>query len=258
MTHQSSRRQRLEGAAAWLAGVTLAAAATTFLVWLALLPRVPGPAGGAGPGPTTGLLETLAAYGQVPEFSLTERSGKRVTRTDLLGKVWIANFIYTQCTETCPLQSARLARLQTEFKGEPDLRLVSITVDPERDTPAVLARYAERYAADPVRWLFLTGDKRAIYHLAKEGFRLGVVDPDDQARAGRLLVALGPAPAEATHGSKGLVIHSSRFVLVDRQARIRAYHLPDDEPSLERLRQNVKIVLREKTTATLNKGGQSR
>ncbi|MBI3625064.1 MAG: SCO family protein [Candidatus Rokubacteria bacterium] len=190
--------------------------------------------------------ETLGVYGEVPDFALTERSGRRVTRADLLGKVWIANFIYTQCTETCPLQSARLARLQTEFKGEPDLRLVSITVDPERDTPAVLSRYAERYAAEPVRWLFLTGDKRVIYHLAKEGFHLGVVDPDDQARAGGLLVALGPAPAEATHGSKGLVIHSARFVLVDRQERIRAYHLPDDQASLERLRQNVKIVLREK------------
>ena len=193
-----------------------------------------------------GSLETLGVYGEVPDFALRERSGRRVTRADLLGKVWIANFIYTRCTETCPLQSARLARLQAEFPGEEALRFVSITVDPERDTPAVLARYAERYAADSVRWLFLTGEKQAIYHLAKEGFRLGVVDPDDQARAGGLLVALGPAPAEATHGSKGLVIHSSRFVLVDRQERIRAYHLPDDQASLERLRQNVRILLRER------------
>lgn len=190
-------------------------------------------------------LETLGVYGEVPDFALTERSGRRVTHADLLGKVWIANFIYTHCTETCPLQSAKLAQLQTELTGEPDLRLVSITVDPERDTPAVLSRYAERYAADPVRWLFLTGDKQAIYHLAKEGFRLGVVDPDDQQARG-LLRFLTPAPALATHGSKGLIMHSPRLVLVDRQARIRAYHRPDDEPSLERLRQNVRVVLREK------------
>jgi protein SCO1/2 len=138
-----------------------------------------------------------------------------------------------------------MARLQAEFAGEEDLRLVSITVDPERDTPEVLSRYAERYRADPARWLFLTGDKRAIYHLAKEGFRLGVVDPEDQ-QAGGLLEWLGPAPALATHGSKGLVIHSSRLVLVDRRARIRAYHLPGDEQSLERLRRNVGILLWEK------------
>ena len=193
-----------------------------------------------------GVLEKLEVYDQVPDFSLVERSGRRITRADLTGKVWIANFIYTHCTETCPLQSAKLAQLQAELAGELDLRLVSFTVDPERDTPAVLSRYAERYRADPVRWLFLTGDKRAIYHLAKEGFRLGVVDPDDHAQGGWLLGRLAPAPALATHGSKGLIMHSPRLVLVDRQARIRAYHRPDDEQSLERLRQNLKILLREK------------
>lgn len=193
-----------------------------------------------------GLLETLGDYGEVPDFVLTERSGRRITRADLLGKIWIANFIYTQCRETCPLQSARIARFQGEFAGEEDLRLVSITVDPEHDTPAVLARYAERYGADPVRWIFLTGEKPTIYHLASDGFHLGVVDPDDRAQAEERFGLIGPGPAFATHGSKGLVIHSSRFVLVDRQARIRAYHLPDDEQSLDRLRQNARILLRER------------
>ncbi|MBI1893916.1 MAG: SCO family protein [Candidatus Rokubacteria bacterium] len=200
----------------------------------------------SSPYSSQGLLETLGGYGEVPDFSLIERSGRRVTRADLLGRVWIANFIYTKCKETCPLQSAVIARLQGEFAGEEGLRLVSITVDSAHDTPAVLTRYAERYGADPVRWLFLTGEKRAIYDLASDGFRLGVVDPDDRAQAEERLGLIGPAPAFATHGSKGLVIHSSRFVLVDRQARIRAYHLPDDEQSLARLRQNVGILLREK------------
>lgn len=103
----------------------------------------------------------------------------------------------------------------------------------------VLSRYAGRYGADPVRWLFLTGNKRTIYHLAKEGFRLSVVDPNDQAEAGALRRLRGPEPAPVTHGSKRLILHSSRFVLVGRHARIRAYYLPDDEQSLERLRQNI-------------------
>ncbi|MGH7318330.1 MAG: SCO family protein [Candidatus Rokuibacteriota bacterium] len=204
---------------------------------------------GVRPGPTQteGALEALGTYGEVPDFSLTERSGRVVTRADLLGKAWIANFIYTQCTETCPLQTAELARLQADFVAEEDLRLVSITVDPERDTRAALSAYAERYGADPVRWLFLTGDKRAIYRLAKEGFRLGVVDPDDPgAHAGALLQIFAPKPAWATHGSKGLIMHSARLVLVDRRARIRAYHLPNDDPSLERLRRNARSVLRER------------
>lgn len=195
---------------------------------------------------TEGALEKLDVYGRVPEFSLTERSGRQLTLADLRGKVWVANFIYTQCTETCPIQTAQLARIQAEFAGEESLRLVSITVDPKGDTPAALSRYAERYGAHPDRWLFLTGDKRAIYRLAKEGFSLGVVDPDDQAQTSRHLPLFGPAPALATHGSKGLVIHSARLVLVDRQARIRAYHLPNDEHSLQRLRENVRLLLREK------------
>ena len=208
------------------------AAAVAARVWLA--PR---------PGP--GSPETLDVYGEVPDFSLTERSGRRVTRADLLGKVWVANFIYTQCTETCPLQTARLTRLQSEFVAEEALRLVSITVDPQRDTPAVLSRYAERYGADPVRWLFLTGDKGAIYRLAKEGFRLGVADPDDASQATRLGLWLEPPAAWASHGSKGLILHSPRLVVVDRRANIRAYHRPDDAEALERLSQNVRLVLRE-------------
>lgn len=200
---------------------------------------------GALTGTTRGTLERLEVYGTVPPFSLVERSGRRVTLEDLRGKVWVANFIYTQCTETCPTQSLQVYRLQLEFPTEPDLRLVSITVDPERDTPDVLKRYAERYQADPVRWLFLTGPKRAIYHLAADGFMLSVADPDDPKQTSGMLPFLGPRPAFATHGSKGLVIHSSRFVLVDRHARIRAYHQPTDLESLERLRRNLRALLKE-------------
>jgi protein SCO1/2 len=191
-------------------------------------------------------IETLGLYGRVPDFSLVERSGRTVALADLRGKVWVANFIYTECTETCPTQSLQISSLQAEFAKEPDLRLVSITVDPEHDTPEVLARYAERYRADPEHWLFLTGSKRVIYALAKEGFKLGVVDPGEPRGASSLLRLLGPRPAYATHGSKGLVMHSSRLVVVDRQARVRAYHGVDDPGSLARLRENLRALLAER------------
>ncbi|MEK6718218.1 MAG: SCO family protein, partial [candidate division NC10 bacterium] len=79
-------------------------------------------------------LEGLKIFGTVPDFSLIERGGRRITLAEIRGKVWIVNFIYTHCTDTCPLQSAQMARLQADFSAEPDLRLVSITVDPEQDT----------------------------------------------------------------------------------------------------------------------------
>ena len=192
----------------------------------------------------TSTLDAVGDFGSVPDFSLVERTGRRVTLADLRGKVWLANFIYTQCTETCPLQSAEVARLQREFGEARDLRFVSITVDPEHDKPAVLREYASRYQADPERWLFLTGSKAAIYALAKDGFKLGVTDAGTtQAESAGWLV--GPTPAFASHGSKGLIMHSARFVLVDRKARIRAYHRSDDPDSLTGLRQNLRALLAE-------------
>lgn len=221
----------------WASLLAIAAVTAGLALWLAL-------GASRGPEQSQGVLETLDVYGELPDFSLTDRSGRAVIRADLAGKVWIANFIYTRCAETCPLQTAALARLQPELLKDARVRLVSLTVDPEHDTPAVLRRYAEQYGADPSRWLFLTGDKNAIHRLATEGFHLGVVDPDD-GLVGGLLRWLEPAPAFATHGSKGLVMHSPRLVLVDGRARIRAYHQPDDAQSIEWLRRNLRSVLRE-------------
>ncbi|MBI4638634.1 MAG: SCO family protein [Candidatus Rokubacteria bacterium] len=193
--------------------------------------------------PSEATLETLGTYGVVPPFALTERSGRRVTRDDLRGRVWVADFIYTGCTETCPTQSLQFAQLQREFQDAADLRLVSITVDPVHDTPEVLRRYAERYEATDC-WWFLTGDTRDIYCLAQQGFRLGVVDPAAPAppSCGPAL-GVGPTRAWASHGSKGLVMHSARAVLVDRIGQIRAYHLATDEASMARLPANVRRLL---------------
>lgn len=196
------------------------------------------------PRDESGSLETLGAYGAVPDFTLVERSGRRVTLADLRGWIWLANFIYTACTDTCPLQSLQVQRLAAEFAASPDVRFVSITVDPGHDTPAVLAAYARRYQADRERWLFLTGSKQAIYALAKDGFKLGVTDAGDAGASG-VLAPVSARPALASHGSKGLVMHSSRFILIDRKAEIRAYHRSDDPDSLARLRENIRALLTE-------------
>lgn len=230
-------------------------AAVALLVAVVAAPRLVSFARGPASGETT--LEKLDVYGTVPAFQLTERSGRAVTRDDLTGKVWVVNFIYTKCTETCPTQSLQVARLQADFADAADLRLVSITVDPKNDTREVLTEYAQRYGADRERWLFLTGDKREIYCLA-HGLKLSVVDPSDPnppacgtpaARAiGGVLALLRPPFAFATHGSEGLVMHSARLVLVDRAARVRAYHLATDDGSLERLRPNLRALLAERGT----------
>src|SRR5918995_470212 len=127
-------------------------------------------------------LEGLQAFGSVPQFSLIERNGRPITLAELKGKVWIANFIYTNCPDTCPIQSAQMREIQAHFKKEKDLRLVSITVDPKRDTPEVLSEYANRFSADPARWFFLTGEKETIYKFAQEGFHLAAVEIPHEKR----------------------------------------------------------------------------
>ncbi len=227
----TQRASKLVIAAAVGVAILLAGAAT---LWR-LRAAVPSPAGAT--------LEQLGDYGSVPPFTLTERSGRHVSRDDLRGFVWVADFIYTECTESCPTQSLQLAQLQREFAGADDLRLVSITVDPEHDTPEVLGRYAERYGAGD-HWWFLTGDKTDIYCLAQQGFRLSVVDPAAVSPTTcRQAFRLGPAPAWASHGSKGLFMHSARAVLVDRDGRIRAYHLATEPESMGRLRANLRRLL---------------
>jgi protein SCO1/2 len=170
-----------------------------------------------------------------------------ITRADLLGKVSVVNFFYTRCGDSCPLQSANLARLQADLRGESDLMLISITVDPDHDDRAALTSYAARFHADPSRWLFLTGPRRDIYRLAVNGFHLAVIAA---ARSGRATAWawMGPAAAAAHDdaASSNIIrlVHASRFALVDRRARIRGYFDGVDWDDIERLRGALGRLLR--------------
>jgi len=154
--------------------------------------------------------------GPVPPFSLVERSGQPLSRDDLAGKPWVADFIFTRCAGTCPALSARMAELRRQVQQRGlQARLVSFSVDPTHDTPEVLREYAEHFGAD-ANWLFVTGERDALYDLIGHGFRLSVADrPADQAAAG-----------------EELVTHSDRFVLVDAAGRIRGYYHGADEDAV--------------------------
>ena len=179
--------------------------------------------------PSVPALQTL---GVLPAFDLIERRQAPLRLNDLRGKVWVADFMYTSCVEVCPLQSAEMARLQAAFAAHPDLRLVSISVDPERDTPAVLSAYAEQFQADPERWLFATGEPDAVARLAQEGFRLSAA-----------------SYVSGEDGADYTFIHSNRFVLVDRQGRIRGYYRSTDPDDLMRLRRDLTVLLQQVATS---------
>lgn len=218
--------------------------------------------------------KALPVYSVLPDFSMTERSGRPLTLAALRGKVWVADFFFSHCKDFCPLQTAEMARLQNDFTAEKDFRLVSFTIDPDRDSLEALKVYADRYRADPIRWLFLRGDRKETHDLVKKGFRLGiaisdefqprgdpqssVIDPKNRPAdtgTGKIRLGLrrmreffgrfGPPAVWAHHQIEGdsKFTHSSRFVLVDRKAAIRGYYHSDAPDSLKRIRRDVKRLL---------------
>jgi protein SCO1/2 len=138
----------------------------------------------------------------VPKFELVNQEGQPFGSAQLTGKIWIADFIFTSCPGPCPIISTRMSELQKPLAPS-DVQLVSISVDPEKDTPDVLRAYAEKLRANSKRWDFLTGSRVAIYSLSRDGFKLGVSDGSEDA---------------------GIPIHSTRFALVDRRGAIRGYY----------------------------------
>jgi protein SCO1 len=164
-------------------------------------------------------LEGPDDFGAVGPFAFVERSGKAVTQDTLRGKVWIAACFFTCCTDSCPKLSAALARLQAELAGEPDVRLVSLTVDPAHDTTETLTRYAEAYNADADRWLFLTGSEGEVRKFVRERLHLGA-EPN-----------AGP---DATPGNR--VLHDPRLTLIDRGGHIRGYFVGTDPEAVGRLK----------------------
>jgi protein SCO1/2 len=173
--------------------------------------------------PPAGVAE-LQPLWSLPDFKLTERSEAPVTLGDLKGKVWIADFFYTTCPGPCPMMTSRLSDLHKELSSEADVRFVSISTDPAKDTPEVLKQYAQRFAASD-RWLFLTGEKQEIYRLANEGFKLSLTED--------------PAAAEP-------ITHSTKLVLVDRTGTVRGFYEGIGEEDTQRIVTHVRRLLTEK------------
>jgi len=163
----------------------------------------------------------LPVLGQVPEFQLVAQTGQAFDSRSLDGHVWVADFIYTSCPGPCPMMSSLMHQVQARTAETPDVRLVSITVDPATDTPAVLAGYAKHFKQDPARWFFLTGDQTSLNDLGLNGFKLNRVD--------------------------GSLEHSTRFALVDGTRRIRGYYISSETGFLDRLLRDIRRLEREKS-----------
>lgn len=162
-----------------------------------------------------------AILGDVAPFEFTERSGKIVNQDTLAGKVWIGSFVFTSCPAQCPRLMAEAQKIQKALRLKQNFRLVTATVDPERDTPDKLQSYAERFSADPYKWLFLRGSYKDTQKFIQETLKM---------------------PTEETGED---VIHTSKFVLVDAYSRIRGYYDVEKPVELKALIQDAKKLLKQ-------------
>jgi protein SCO1 len=172
---------------------------------------------------TRRLTASPMVLGGLPAFTLTDQRGQPFGSRELAGKIWVANFMFTSCQGVCPLLSQRMAEVGKRARHlGPDFHLVSISVDPERDTPQRLAEYAARYGAHPISWSFLTGSEQALQATVVEGFKVG---------AGK-----ERRPGAGADGGAGFweVFHGENLVLVDRQMQIRGY-FPATPEGLDKL-----------------------
>ena len=149
----------------------------------------------------------LPVIGQISGFNLTNQNNQPVTLASLRGQVWVADVIFTRCPGPCAKMTRELAKLQAALPAGGAARLVSLTSDPEYDTPAKLKEYAGKFGADSGHWWFLTGNKPEIRSLAVNDFKFVVVEKKPEDRS---------VPND-------LFIHSAWFVLVDRQGRLRGW-----------------------------------
>jgi len=161
----------------------------------------------------------LPVIGTIPEFNFTDSQGNEISRLDLDGKVWVADFIFTTCTMACPVLTGNMNLIHKAFKNNDNIRIVSISVYPEYDTPQVLSDYASQYDANTNRWHFLTGPEKNVQDVIKNGFKMG--DYED------------------------IIFHSEKFALVDQKNRLRGYYNGMQPDDVTRLKKDMEKLLKE-------------
>jgi protein SCO1/2 len=160
----------------------------------------------------------LPMLADLPQFSLIAEDGSPFTRDDLLGRVWVADFVFTSCADACPLLQQKMKKLQDRLiplQQGGNISLLSISVDPERDTPAKLRDYAQVYGQRKGQWRYLTGQQREVEKTVVQGFHTAM--------------AKIPTGNADPHLEAFDIMHGERLVLVDRMGRIRGFYEADDQ-----------------------------
>lgn len=175
----------------------------------------------------------LPVYGEggahrVRDFSFLDQEGNTVTRKDVEGKIQVVEYFFTTCKGICPKMNENMSLIYQAFRGQPDVLILSHTVDPKKDTVGAMKAYSLRYEADPEQWLFLTGDKKELYDMARYSYLVTAVDDT------------GAVDIESDF------IHTDRFILVDDLGRIRGQYEGTNSGDVQQLIGDIKELLKEK------------
>jgi protein SCO1/2 len=165
----------------------------------------------------------------IGDFSFTNQLGEEITQEDTKGKIYVADFFFTTCGGICPKMTKQLQRVQAEFAGDENFKILSHTVFPSYDTVEVMKAYADRFEADHKQWWFLTGSKKDLYLMARRSY-LVVPDENDDS---------------FEHGSESDFIHTENFVLIDPDRRIRGMYDGTDPDQVSKLIKDVYDLKRE-------------
>ncbi len=163
-------------------------------------------------------------YHKIQNFSFTNQDGKAVTEKDFDGSVYVTDFFFTTCHSICPIMSNQMERVATHFKGNTEVKFLSHTVDPEIDTVEQLKSYAIKHNADSKQWMFVTGEKKALYDIARTGYLLN---------------------AEEGDGGPDDFIHTQNFALIDKDKRIRGYYDGTDSIQMNQMIKDIDLLLAE-------------
>ena len=168
--------------------------------------------------------DKVKVYWDAPAFRYATQNGDSLSNEDLKGSVYVADFIFTNCNGVCPNLSKTMALIQLNFKDQPRLKLVSFSVDPDRDSIPVLKEYSTRYEATDGKWYFLRGEKQRVWDMAQQGFKVPVVYTPE-----------GGVGNEFTHTEK--------MVLVDADGKIRGFYNGLDKSMMDSLYNNIASLL---------------
>jgi protein SCO1 len=160
----------------------------------------------------------------IPNFNFTNQNGKKITQKNFNNSVYVADFFFTTCHSICPVMSTQIQRVAEKFKGNSEVKFLSHTVDPETDTVEQLNRYSIEHKADANQWMFVTGNKKELYDIARTGYLLD---------------------ASIGNGGPDDFIHTQNFALIDKDNRIRGYYDGTNTKEVDQLIKDIELLLAE-------------